>query len=124
MRQKQQKKSPKTLAEEGIQVSLDGRKIEGRFWKYEGRKVTDMVDKGEGNKTYPPAVFFRLSKAGDSLYGFVPDEGIKKGHSLVMNRGDLLKLLKGESDFVKAGILEPTSDSKPSAKKDDDLEGL
>lgn len=111
------------------QISLDGRRIEGRFWKYEGRKAnmtteqkdSPLGDGGDVQKTYPPAVFMRVSKAGTSLYGFVPDEGIKGGKSLVMNRADLIKLLKGEVEFVKVGILKPAG--KKETTDTDGLEG-
>ena len=99
-----------------FQISLDGRRIEGKFWKYECKKVEKMAEK----KEYPPAIFLRVSKAGTSLYGFVPDEGITGGKTLVINRADILQLLKKEVEFVKVGIL------KPNGKKEEtnDTAGL
>lgn len=99
-----------------FQVSLNGKVIEGKFRKYESRKVEKMAE----TKEYPPAIFMRVSKAGTSLYGFTPDEGVEGGKSLVMNRADLIKLLKGEVEYVKVGILSPSAKSEP----EDDTEGL
>lgn len=74
-------------------------------------------------KIYPPAVFMRISKAGSSLYGFTPDSGIEGGKSLVMNRADLIKLLKGEVEYVKVGILDPSGKTEKKEEVDD-MEGL
>ncbi len=100
-----------------IQTSLNNREVCGRYWKYEGRKVGMATEQ----KEYPPAVFMRISKAKTSLYGFVPTEGITGGKTLVMNRADLIKLLKKEVEFVKVGILEPSG--KKETKDTDRLEG-
>lgn len=105
------------------QCNLDGKAIiplcvnnSKVLWEYQGIKVKKMAE----TKKYPPAVFMRVSKAGTSLYGFTPDEGIEGGKSLVINRADLVKLLKKEVEFVKVGILSPSG----KTEEKDDVEGL
>lgn len=86
------------------------------LWEYQGKKNNKMAEK----KEYPPTIFMRISKAGTSLYGFTPDEGVEGGKSLVVNRADLIKLLKGEVQYVRVGILSPSG----KTEKEDDTEGL
>lgn len=102
------------------------------FWKYETpqSKEKNEVKNMTKKENEKPVIFFRLSKKKDHIYGFVPEGGIKEGHSIVIAIEDkkwedgnvtegLRSLVNGRIEFIKASILEPLSDKEKKNIEED-----
>ena len=69
-------------------------------------------------KTYDPAVFLRKSKKGEHLVGFMP-ETVQPDMVLVVSIAELRKLVKGDVEYVRSSLLEPTPKPEATPKVDE-----
>lgn len=77
------------------------------------------------DETKNKKMFFRMSKKGGHLYGFVPEGGIKEGYMVLIplktkvhedqKYAGIISVVKGKAEFVGASIV-------PKDEKEDNTE--